>query len=138
MSARYLVDTHILSEELLPRPSSNVTRRLKAHSAELVTASVVWHELWYGANRLAESNRRRAIERHLLDVVATLPILPYDEQAALWHAMERARLTALGKTPPFRDGQIAAIASTQGLVLVTRNTADFKGFGELQIEDWYR
>jgi tRNA(fMet)-specific endonuclease VapC len=40
-----------------------------------------------------------------VEVVApTMPILPYDEQAAEWHAAERARLAGIGKTPPFADG----------------------------------
>jgi len=33
----------------------------------------------------------------------------YNEDAAKWHACERARLQSIGKTPPFVDGQIAAI-----------------------------
>ncbi|HZQ98784.1 MAG TPA: hypothetical protein VFC93_08205 [Chloroflexota bacterium] len=65
-----------------------------------------------------------------------MPILPYDEAAAGWHAMERARLAAHGRTLPFVDGQIAAIAQTNNLVLVTANAADFRDFAGLTIEDW--
>jgi tRNA(fMet)-specific endonuclease VapC len=46
-------------------------------------------------------------------------------------------LTRTGKTPPFFDGQIAAIAFVNELVLVTRNTADFAAFEELQLENWW-
>ena len=56
--------------------------------------------------------------------------------AADWHAAERARLTGLGRTPPFVDGQIAAIAHVNGLVLVTANVADFRHFADLSVEDW--
>jgi tRNA(fMet)-specific endonuclease VapC len=35
--------------------------------------------------------------------------------------------------PAFVDGQIAAIAATQGLVLVTRNISDFVAFDGLQL-----
>ena len=66
-----------------------------------------------------------------------LVILPYDEAAADWHADERARLSAIGLTPPFADGQIAAVAAVNGLVLVTRNVADFQHFQGLTIENWY-
>ena len=51
-----------------------------------------------------------------------------DGEAALWHAEERARLTAQGRTPSYVDGQIAAIAKTNDLTLVTRNTSDFVRF----------
>ena len=65
-------------------------------------------------------------------------ILPYDERAADWHATERARLSSLGQTPPFVEGQIAAIASVNGLVLVTRNTSDYKLFSGLKVKNWYK
>jgi tRNA(fMet)-specific endonuclease VapC len=65
-------------------------------------------------------------------------ILPYDERAAEWHAKERARLSSLGQTPAFVDGQIAGIAKVNGLVLVTRNTIDFKKFSGLKVENWHR
>ena len=65
-----------------------------------------------------------------------MQILPYDTAAAEWHATERARLIGLGRTPPFVDSQIAAIAYTQGLVLVTANIAHFREFAALEVEDW--
>jgi tRNA(fMet)-specific endonuclease VapC len=64
-------------------------------------------------------------------------ILPYDASAAAWHARERARLTRRGKRPAFVDGQIAAIAAVNDLVLVTRNLRDFSGFSGLEIESWF-
>ena len=65
-----------------------------------------------------------------------MPILSYNQKAAEWHANERARLTAIGRTPPFLDGQIAATARANGLMLVTANRSDFEVFDGLQIEDW--
>ena len=50
-----------------------------------------------------------------------IPIIPYDIAAAEWFARERARLTAIGKTPAYADGQIAAIAQVNDLTLVTNN-----------------
>lgn len=139
MSAKYLLDTNILSEPLRPAPKAKVLARLKRHQDELATASVVWHELWFGCQRLPVSAKRTAIERYLNEVVVvSMPILPYDQAAAEWHAAERARLTALGKTPPFADGQIMAIAHTHGLILVTLNPSDYAAFGEVKVEDWSR
>jgi tRNA(fMet)-specific endonuclease VapC len=67
-----------------------------------------------------------------------MPVLDYDRDAADWHAAERARLAARGETPPFADGQIAAIARTHDLVLVTFNDADFRRFRELRVVTWRR
>jgi tRNA(fMet)-specific endonuclease VapC len=139
VSAKYLLDTNILSEPLRPAPQAKVLARLKRHQAELAIASVVWHELLFGCQRLPVSAKRTTIERYLNEVVVvSMPVLPYDQAAAEWHAAERARLTALGKTPPFADGQIMAIAHTHGLILVTLNPSDYAAFGEVKIEDWSR
>ena len=74
----------------------------------------------------------------MTDVVgASLPVLPYDAEAAAWHGHERARLEGLGWTRPFADGQVAAVAATRGLVVVTRNTDDFDGYDGLHVEDWF-
>ena len=67
-----------------------------------------------------------------------MPVLPYEARAAEWHAAERARLMAAGKTPAFADGQIAAVAITNGLILVTGNRPDFADFADLQTMDWTR
>ncbi|GAB4126200.1 MAG: hypothetical protein OHK0050_38830 [Roseiflexaceae bacterium] len=69
-------------------------------------------------------------------IAPTVPVLPYHEAAASWHGRERARLGALGRTPPFADGQIAAIAHAHQLILVTFNTADYADFSGLTLEDW--
>jgi tRNA(fMet)-specific endonuclease VapC len=66
-----------------------------------------------------------------------LTVLPYDREAALWHSEERARLTSQERTPPFIDGQIAAIAVVNNLTLVTRNTDDFVDFAGLTVENWF-
>jgi tRNA(fMet)-specific endonuclease VapC len=65
-----------------------------------------------------------------------LPILPYTQEAAEWHAAERARLSLLGKTPPFADGQIAAIAKVNNLIIVTANVSDYDIFSDIVIENW--
>ncbi len=114
-------------------------RKLELHQAEIATASPVWHELQFGCKRLPESRKRATIERFLAEVVwPNLEIFVYDESAAEWHATQRALLCKVGKAPSFVDGQIAAIARTNQLVLVTRNTSDFLEFSDLEIENWQK
>lgn len=137
MSLKYLLDTNVVSEPLRPKPRHGVIRKLSRHEDEIAISSVVWHELRYGAERLAPSRRREAIVRYLDEVVlTTMPILDYDRAATEWHAKERARLVARGSTPPFADGQIAAIAQVNELVLVTFNNADFRQFQGLRVLSW--
>lgn len=146
---RYLLDTNIVSELMRTAPDALLYERYQAEerasarreslqSESMAIASIVWHELAYGVERLPPGQRRTALERYLDEVVRrTLPILPFDEAAAFWFARERARLTSLGQTPPFTDGMIAAIAATRDLILVTRNTSDFEHFDGLHVENWF-
>jgi len=135
---KYLLDTNVLSEPLKLTPDKSVISMLEKHQHEIVTAAPIWHELQYGCWRLPRSRKREVIEVFLVDVVRkNMLILPYDDRAAEWHARERARLSLKGKLPAFVDGQIAAIAKVNGLVLVTRNVKDFKLFSGLKTENWH-
>ena len=137
MTVGFLLDTNAISEPLRPQPNPTLMRRIHENEGQITIASVVWHELLYGGRRLPESKRREVIEQYLFEVVLpTIPILPYDTRAAQWHAGERARLMRLGQPPSFADGQIAAIAAVNDLILVTANTADFANFDSLLIENW--
>ena len=136
-AVRYLLDTNVVSEPLRPQPAASVMHRLRQYDGEIAIPSPVWHELRFGCARLPPSRRRDAVERYLETVVLqSFPVLDYDLDAADWHARERARLVAAGKTPPFVDGQIAAIACVNGLTLVTSNLDDFREFGELRVQSW--
>jgi tRNA(fMet)-specific endonuclease VapC len=133
----FLLDTSIISAPIAKVPNPRVVKKLEVQSTRCAIAAPVWHELVYGCSRLPEGKRRTALETYLREVVRTsFPILPYDEAAAEWHGKERARLDDDGRTPPFADGQIAAIAHTQGLTLVTANRKDFQWFAGLETEDW--
>ena len=133
----FLLDTNVLSEAPRPQPNANVVERVALHQLEIVTAAPVWDELIYGYHTMPESTRRRILRSYLFDTLRPgLDILPFDRRAAEWHASERARLAAIGRTPPFIDGQIAAIAVVNDLILVTANTSDFVHFQDLRIEDW--
>ena len=137
MTLRYLLDTGIVSSPAAKTPDPKILKRLEKHGPECAIGAPVWHELTYGCRRLPKGKRRTVLEAYIRDVVRrAFPILPYDEAAATWHGMERARLEALGRTAPFVDGQIAAIARVRELVLVTTNTKDFGGFKGLKIESW--
>jgi len=138
MNPVFLLDTDVLAELLRPAPDAAVLEQLRSHSRELATCTVVWHELGFAAQRLPAGRRRNTVRRYLAEVVAAdLLILPYDQEAAAWHARERARLAAQGTTPGLVDGQVAAIAAVNRLVLVTRQPGNFQGFRGLRVTNWF-
>ncbi len=134
---KYLLDTNVLSEPMKKAPNVGVLTMLAERSVDSGISAPTWHELLRGALRVPRGKRRVAILDYLeARVFQAFPILPYDHVAARWHAEERSRLEAVGKTPPYIDGQIASIASTTGLTLVTGNIRDFESFQDLLIESW--
>lgn len=136
MSLKYLLDTNILSEPARPIPNANVLHKLDIHKSEVAVSSVV-HELLHGCLRLPESKRRESLWNYIHESVLNLPVLDYDLKAAQWHAQERARLSKIGKTPAFVNGQIASIAYCNNLILVTNNVSDFEFFNNLKVENWF-
>ena len=135
---RFLLDTNIISEPFKLKPSSSVVRKLQENGKESAIASITWHELLYGFHRIPVSRRKQQLETYLYETIQpNLPILPYEQKAAEWFALERSRLTAIGQFPSYVDGQIAAVAQTNNLILVTRNIRDYRNFITLEIENWF-
>ena len=134
----YLLDSNILSEPTKANANPLVLNKLKQFGTHICTASVVIHEIRFGVERLPDGKRKVALANYLNRLlVQPIVVLPYDNEAAIYHADERVRQAALGYITPYADGQIAAIAAVNGLTLVTRNMADFKYFKQLQLENWF-
>ena len=136
---KYLLDTNILSELVRPCPNPGVLGRYQQDWHHCQTAAVIEHEIRFGIARHPSPSRRQALAKAYDQLVGSpgMMIIPYDADAARWHAQERARLESVGQPSAFADGQIAAIAVTRGLILVTRNTRDFMGYSGLSIENWF-
>ncbi len=124
-------------EPARPIPNANLLHKLDIHKSEVVVSSVVVHELLHGCLRLPESKRRESLWNYIHESVLNLPVFDYDLKAAQWHAQQRARLSNIGKTPAFVDGQIASIAYGNNLILVTNNVSDFEFFNDLRVENWF-
>lgn len=137
LSAIYLLDTNVLSELAKREPSATVERRLAAHQFQCAVAAPTIEELTFGIHRLPPSIKRDMLSLWLDQVLNSFVLLPFDHYCALWLGRERARLAAAGKPAPRADGEIAAIAAVNELVLVTRNTADFENFSGLRLENWF-
>ena len=134
---KWLLDTNIISEAIKPIPDSNVINNLTLYSYQIAIAAPVWHELNYGLLRLPDGKRKEMVKKYLENVVSTLTILPYDDVAAKCHAELRSIAQAKGQIIPFVDEQIAAIAISHNLTLVTRNLQDYRMIEDLKISNWF-
>ncbi len=137
MRLKYLLDTNVVSDLMRSVPNPIIVERVDLYKSEIAIASVVIHELLYGCLRLPESKKRQTLLNSIHESALSRPVIDYDSEAAQLHAQERARLSKIGKTLAFADGQIASLAASNGLILVTNNVADFQYFDNLKIENWF-
>jgi tRNA(fMet)-specific endonuclease VapC len=134
----YLLDTNILSEPARLKSSAKVMQRLAQYDGQFATAAIVWHELIYGCALLPDSKRKNQLQSYLSMLLDNgLMILPYEQTAAEWFAQQRAILKAQGKTAAYADGEIAAVAAANNLILVTRNIDDFQIYENLMLDNWF-
>lgn len=134
----YLLDTNILSEPARKQPNASVMQHFAEKDGHYATAAIVWHELCYGCACLSDSKRKMQLQSYLATLEESgLIILPYDQAAAEWFAIQRAAMKSKGNTPAYADGEIAAIAAVNQLTLVTRNIQDFQDFQGLELTNWF-
>lgn len=128
MSRMYLLDTSIISELRKPRPHAGVLQWLHAaDDAHLHLSAVTLGEIQAGIELTRMQDTRKAEEMEAwLDLVAqTWNVLPMD--AAIFRAW--ARLMHRKSDTLHEDAMIAATAQVHGLMVVSRNVADFAALG---------
>jgi tRNA(fMet)-specific endonuclease VapC len=130
---RYLLDTNVCVDYLNGRHAKVVERVQGSVPADLALSSVVVAELRYGADRSA---RVKANHARLDTLVAEIPVLYFDLDAALAYGRLRARLEAAGTPIGPNDMLIAAQAVSRGVVLVTDNVGEFRRVRGLRVENW--
>ena len=128
----FLLDTNAWIG-LLKGDSTVVAAVRRVGLGELYICSPVWFELWFGAcksQRIAENQAR------LRELVIHVPSLSFDDRAAEHCGEIRALLAREGRPIGPYDLQIAAIARSAGLCVVTRNVSEFSRVPALMIENW--
>ena len=122
---RYLLDTNIVSELRKPRPHGGVVAWLNQQEDEqLVLSAVTMGELQAGIERTRRQDSAKAAEIELWaeQLADSYQILPMDTVCF----REWGRIMDRKPDELLEDAMIAATARVHGLVVATRNEADFK------------
>ncbi len=137
----YLLDTNMISELMKPNPDKHVIAKMSEYENLIALPSTVWTELMFGVNTMPEGKRKDFVFTKLVDdIQSTYNIIQYDNHAALIQADIRSRLQEIGTPVDFPDTQIASIAVSNCMILVTRNTKHFEPIQKvspLMLENWF-
>ena len=128
----FLPDTNVWIS-LLKNPGGKLEAMVQLHPvSEILLCAVVKAELWHGAEKYGNRERRlRALDM----LFAPFASLPFDDAAARHYADIRHQLEIQGRVLGPNDLKIAATARTHGLTLVSADQ-EFSRVPGLSFADW--
>jgi predicted nucleic acid-binding protein len=124
---KWLLDTNTLSELTKPQPFAGLLEWLDANEADSALSAISIGEMVLGIQQLPEGKKRRRLERALkfLRQDYSGKILDFTEGAAVEWGRLVAEARNQGRSLPVLDSQLEATAIHFGLMVVSRNAADF-------------
>lgn len=124
-SARVLLDTSVLIDLERIAPGQHV-------EAEAMVSAITIAELAFGLDTDDPVQRQARADRYIM-VLSEMEVLPFDVAAAKTYGTLAALVRRAGRDPRPRrmDLQIAAIAASHKLPLLTRNAGDLAGLEQL-------
>ena len=133
----FLLDTNVVSEMTKRRPSPQVIAFL-AQSEDLWLASLVVHELEFGAWLIPPGRRRERLRADISRLLRSYDdrILPIDRASAEWAARFRSDAVRSGRPPDLIDILIAGTARAHDLAIATRNVGDFEHLDVEILNPW--
>jgi tRNA(fMet)-specific endonuclease VapC len=133
MQPTYLLDTDVFSL-MVKGQDEQINARLQTLSkGDAVLSVITTGEYFYGIAHAPVSTLREKRAQRLIDFFGVLEL---GMDVATSYGTIRADLRAKGTPIGPNDLWLAAQASAHGLVLVTRNTREFKRVKGLKVEDW--
>lgn len=136
----FLLDTNVISESFAVRPEQRVVAWLASVSpGELHISAIAKAELLFGVAVMPVGRRRSDLAAMIADFLNRFEpamVLPFATREAEAYAEIVAFRRSLGRPIRELDAQIASIARTGNLAVVTRNGRDFEHCGVVVINPW--
>lgn len=128
-----LIDTNVVSEVMKIAPSTTVVQWLNNQkSSSLYVSTVTIGEIEYGLRIFPSGKRRLQLKENFerfISLAFAQRVLAYDEAAARSYGEVMSLRKEIGRPMSVPDGQIVAIARSNGFMVATRNTSDFEDCG---------
>ena len=132
MSARYLLDTNILSD-LVRAPQGRIAEAIaREGEGSVCTSIIVAAELRFGARKRGSKRLSFQLEA----ILSAIEVLPFEPPADHSYAKLRTHLERAGTPIGPNDMLIAAQALAARLILVTANEREFRRVPGLGVENW--
>jgi predicted nucleic acid-binding protein len=131
----FIFDTDIYTNVVRKIPSEKLLDRLKKiPRRDQFTTTITIAEVYYGV--MKASNRTRLLELFEAVLLPRATILPFSFLAAKKYGEIRSFLEKQGTPLAHADLQIAAIALSMNMILVTGNLKHFQRVPQLAVENW--
>lgn len=129
---KYMLDTDISIYVIKNRPVG-VGALFNRHDGQVAISAITLSELIHGVEKSSNIKKNRD---NVEDFVSRLEVLDYSLKASAHYGDIRSDLERKGEVIGVNDLYIAAHCRSEGLVLVTNNTREFKRVDGLRVENW--
>lgn len=130
---KYLLDTDTLIY-VFKRAGNCLAHLDRQNDSDIAISTINLFELEYG---MGKSDNRIKMDSYVLNLCRRYAVLEFDRAASLQAGVIRALLDTRGTPIGPYDVQMAGIALSKNLGLVTRNTREFERVPGLRVENWY-
>ena len=130
---KYLLDTDTLIY-VFKRAGNCLARLNLENDGDIAISTINLFELEYG---MGKSDNRIKMDSYVLSLCRRYAVLDFDRAASMQAGVTRALMHTRGTPIGPYDIQIAGIALSKDLTIVTRNTREFERVPGLRVENWY-
>jgi len=130
---KYLLDTNICIYIIKKKPIKVIDRFKETKISDICISVITLSELMYGVEKSKDPAKNKIA---LIEFLAPINILAFDNDASIVYAKVRSRLEKKGISIGALDTFIASHAMSLDLILVSNNLKEFSRVEGLKFENW--
>jgi len=132
---KFMLDTNTCIYIIKRKPANVIKRFRQTEISQIGISSITLSELLYGVSKSSKPEQNKIA---LMQFIAPLEILPYDDEAAQYYGDLRTHLEKQGTPIGSLDMLIAAHALSIACILITNNEREFIRIPNIKIDNWVK